>query len=134
MIRRTRQRLAMEEVFRREGRPLTPSEVLEAARRIQPSIGQRTVYRQLSDMAGEGLIVGVDYPGQPLRYEWVSDAPHAHFICRHCDRVFDLEVEVPDVTIKAPAGFAITGQETVFYGTCPQCAGTMTAESGTQRG
>jgi Fur family ferric uptake transcriptional regulator len=112
----------MEEVFRKEGRPLTPSEVLEAARRIQPSIGQRTVYRQLSDMAGEGLIVGVDYPGQPLRYEWVSDAPHAHFICRHCDRVFDLEVEVPDVAIKAPTGFEITGQETVFYGTCPRCA------------
>lgn len=121
MIRRTRQRLAIEEVFRKEGRPLTPPEVFAGAARIQPGIGLRTVYRQLKDMAGEGLIVGVDYPGQPLRYEWVSSNHHAHFICRACDRVFDMQIEVPDVTIAPPPGFAISGQETVFYGTCPEC-------------
>lgn len=121
MIRRTRQRLSIEEVFRKESRPLTPPEVFEGARRIFPGIGLRTVYRQLKDMAEEGLVVGVDYPGQPLRYEWVSDAHHAHFICRACDRVFDLQVEVPDVEIEPPAGFIVSGQETVFYGTCPDC-------------
>lgn len=127
MIRRTRQRLAIEDVFRREGRPLTPGEVLEAAQRLQPRIGQRTVYRQLHDMTAEGLLVGVDYPGQPLRYEWVSDTHHAHFICRGCNRVFDLEVEVPDVVIQPPPGFHLTGQETVFYGSCPECAGSVDA-------
>lgn len=122
MIRQTRQRLSIEEVFRKEQRPLTPPEVFEGAKRILPRIGLRTVYRQLKDMAEEGIVVGVDYPGQPLRYEWVSDQHHAHFICRQCDRVFDLQVEVPDTEIEAPSGFVITGQETVFYGTCPQCS------------
>jgi Fur family ferric uptake transcriptional regulator len=121
VIRTTRQRLAIEEVFRKEGRPLAPTEVFEGARRLYPRIGLRTVYRQLKDMAAEGIIVGVDYPGQPLRYEWVSDAHHAHFICRQCDRVFDMQVDVPDVEINPPKGFRITGQETVFYGTCPEC-------------
>jgi len=122
VIRRTRQRLAIEEVFHKEGRPLTPPEVFAGAKRVFPAIGMRTVYRQLKDMAGEGLVVGVDYPGQPLRYEWVSEAHHAHFICRHCDRVFDLQIEVPDVHVDPPPGFQLSGQETVFYGVCPECA------------
>jgi Fur family ferric uptake transcriptional regulator len=121
VIRTTRQRLTIEEVFQKEARPLTPPEVFEGAKRILPQIGLRTVYRQLKDMAVEGIIVGVDYPGQPLRYEWVSDAHHAHFICRQCDRVFDMQVDVPDVKITPPPGFTVTGQETVFYGTCPEC-------------
>ena len=121
MIRQTRQRLAIEEVFQKEGRPLTPPEVHEGALRIQPGIGLRTVYRQLKDMTEQGLLVGVDYPGQPLRYEWVSQGHHAHFICRKCDRVFDLQVDVPDVAISPPPGFHISGQETVFYGLCPEC-------------
>ena len=121
MIRRTRQRLAIEEVFQKEARPLSPPEVFEISKRTLPQIGLRTIYRQLKDMAEEGLIVGVDYPGQPLRYEWVSHGHHAHFICRKCDRVFDMQIDVPDVDIKAPKGFEVTGQETVFYGNCPDC-------------
>jgi len=130
VIRQTRQRLAIEEVFHKEGRPLTPGEVLTEAQRILPRIGLRTIYRQLGDMAGEGLIVGVDYPGQPLRYEWVSDMDHAHFICRQCDRVYDMQVEVPDVAITPPPGFDVKGQETVFYGVCPACGKSgQTAEA-----
>lgn len=121
MIRRTRQRLAIEEVFHKEGRPLSPTELHEGAKTIFPAIGLRTIYRQLKDMSEEGLVVGVDYPGQPLRYEWVSHANHAHFICRKCDRVYDLKREVPDVSIRPPKGFLVSGQETIFYGLCPDC-------------
>ncbi|NBD37461.1 MAG: transcriptional repressor [Verrucomicrobia bacterium] len=121
MIRRTRQREAIEEVFQASRRPLAPGEVHEAALPAYPGLGLRTVYRQLKDMVDEGLIVGVDYPGQPLRYEWVSEKDHAHFICRRCRRVYDLEVDVPDVEITAPRGFTVMGQETVFYGLCPEC-------------
>ena len=121
MIRRTRQRRAIEETFRKEGRPLSPSELHDGARSLLPGIGLRTIYRQLKDMSSEGLVVGVDYPGQPLRYEWVSRDNHAHFICRLCKRVYDLKMDVPDVDIQPPKGFKVSGQETVFYGICPDC-------------
>lgn len=123
MIRRTRQRLAIETALRRAGRPLVPAEIHAAAREDFPQLGLRTVYRQLKDMTTEGMVVGVDYPGQPLRYEWVSEGEHAHFICRECQQVYDLEVAVPDVPVAEPEGFRITGQETVFYGLCPDCGG-----------
>lgn len=123
MIRQTRQRLAIEAVFRAESRPLSPSEVHLGAQRLVPGIGLRTVYRQLKDMAKEGAIVGVDYPGQPLRYEWTTSGHRAHFICHSCGKVYALEIEVPDVEVESPEGFLMTGQETVFYGTCPACSG-----------
>lgn len=121
MIRRTRQRLAIEWALRSAGRPLVPTEIHQTACEEYPALGLRTVYRQIKDMAEEGLVVGVDYPGQPLRYEWVSSKEHAHFICRECRQVYDLEVEVPDVEVDVPEGFRLTGQETVFYGVCPRC-------------
>jgi Fur family ferric uptake transcriptional regulator len=122
MIRRTRQREAIEAVLRREQRPLTPPEIhLQAARRM-PRLGLRTVYRQIRDLTAEGLVVGVDYPGQPLRYEWVRPGHHAHFICRSCAQVYDLEIEVPDVPVTPPPGFTVSGQETVFYGICRACS------------
>lgn len=121
MIRQTQQRRAVETVFHREKRPLSPAEVFELARQSVPSIGLRTIYRQLRDMADQGIVVGVDYPGQPLRYEWVSNAHRTHFICRQCDRVFDLQIEVPDVPVAAPPGFVVTGQETILYGVCEAC-------------
>lgn len=122
MIRQTRQRLAIEAVFRAEKRPLTPPEVHVGARRLVPGIGLRTVYRQLKDMAAEGLVAGVDYPGQPLRYERTGAGHQAHFICHACGKVYAWEMEVPDVEVEAPAGYRMTGQETVFYGYCPVCA------------
>lgn len=122
MIRQTRQRLAIEQVFHRERRPLTPAEVFDLAKQAHPALGLRTVYRQLNDMASAGMIVGVDYPGQPLRYEWVSNTHQAHFICRDCDRIYDLPVDVGELDIKVPDGFQLTGQETIFYGVCPRCS------------
>lgn len=125
MIRFTRQRRAIERAFAAEKRPLSPTEVFAAASRELPGIGLRTVYRQLRDMANQGIVVGVDYPGQPLRYEWVNHAHRTHFICRRCQRVFDLEIEIPETEIRVPEGFSLTGQETILYGSCPDCSARL---------
>ncbi|MEY2999949.1 MAG: hypothetical protein RL648_163 [Verrucomicrobiota bacterium] len=121
MIRQTRQRLAIEAFLRAEDRPLSPHEIHRGAQRLVPSMGLRTVYRQLKDMSAEGLVVGVDYPGQPLRYERTGAGHRAHFICHGCAKVYAWEAEVPDVEVRAPVGYMMTGQETVFYGYCPTC-------------
>lgn len=129
MIRQTRQRLAIEAVFRAESRPLSPPEVHLGAQRLVPGLGLRTVYRQLKDMAKEGAIVGVDYPGQPLRYERTTSGHRAHFICHSCGKVYAFETEVPDVEVESPEGFVLTGQETVFYGTCAACSETAAGDA-----
>ena len=121
MIRRTRQRMVIESVLRSSGRPLSPAEIYEQAHREQPRLGLRTVYRQIEDLKAEGRLCGVDYPGQPVRYELVGEGHHSHFLCRSCQKVFDLPGELPDYAVTPPPGFIVDGQETVFYGVCPAC-------------
>lgn len=121
MIRQTRQRDAIEEVLKKESRPLTLPEIHQQAQKLVKGIGLRTIYRHIKDLSSQGRIVGMDYPGQPLRYEMVGGHHHSHFICRICNKVYDLQVQVPDVEIQAPDGFDITGQETIFYGSCKSC-------------
>ena len=125
MIRQTRQREAIAAALKRAKRPLTPLELHALAQTDLPTLGLRTVYRQIREMESLGEIVGVDYPGQPLRYEAVTGEHRAHFICRDCQRIFSFEQSVPDVAVEAPPQFEVSGQETIFYGRgrglCEQC-------------
>jgi Fur family ferric uptake transcriptional regulator len=66
--------------------------------------------------------VGVDYPGQPPRYEWADGQDKVHFACRGCDKLFALEDTTEDTPpAKAPRGFKVQGFEVMLYGICPEC-------------
>lgn len=125
MIRKTRQRSAILSAFESARRPLTPQELHALAVVEQPSIGLRTVYRQLKDLTESGEVVGLDYPGQPVRYERVTGRHTAHFICRRCNQLYSFPHEVEDVPVPREHHFAVEGQETVFYGEgrglCEEC-------------
>jgi Fur family transcriptional regulator, ferric uptake regulator len=119
--RETRQRQAILAVLKAARGPLSRDEILAAARRRVPQIGPATINRHIRALTAEKHLLGVDYPGQPIRYELPSPAEHVHFICRRCGRVFDWQMPIPSVTVTAPAGFAINGHEVIFYGRCPAC-------------
>lgn len=125
VIRQTRQRRAVREALRQSGRPLTPQEIYEIARAHYPRLGLRTVYRQVNELVDAGELVGIDYPGQPLRYAPVTREHQAHFICRRCNKLFAFPHDVSDVPDPAEPRFRVTGQETIFYGEgvglCPLC-------------
>ena len=69
-----------------------------------------------------GEVVGVDYPGQPPRYEWADGQDKVHFSCRACNKLYALEDTTEDSPpAKAPKGFKVQGFEVMLYGTCPEC-------------
>lgn len=117
----TRQREVILNVLREAGRPLTREEILRLGREKIERLGSATVDRAIREMAGEFLLIGLEYPGQPKRYELPADTEHPHFVCRHCDRVFDLPVVMRLPEIKAPKGYQITGGEVIYSGLCPDC-------------
>lgn len=125
MIRRTKQRLALLRVIEEEDRPLSANELYELARHYDERIGLRTVYRNIRELVEEGQLVGVDYPGQPVRYEKFGGGQHRpHFICYKCGQVYVLDVEVSEVTVATPPpGFEVSGDEVILYGTCAHCNG-----------
>lgn len=120
--RRTQQRRAIRAAFEDAGRPLGPQEVLAIAQAGVPGLGIATVYRTLKKLVRDGVLRVVELPGTPSRYELAGLAHHHHFLCRSCDRVFDVEGCPDQVREYAPPGFRTEAHEVVLYGRCSNCA------------
>jgi Fur family ferric uptake transcriptional regulator len=109
------------EVLGQAGRPLTREEILAQGRKDLPRLGSATVDRAIRDMSANFQIIGVEFPGQPKRYELPASHEHPHFICRVCNRVFDFPVKMQLPEVKAPSGFLVTGGEIIYSGQCRDC-------------
>ena len=122
MIRNTKQREALMKVIGHADRPLSSTEIHQLALIHYPNLGIRTVYRHIKDLVESDQIAGVDYPGQPMRYEIVDErGSRPHLICRRCQRVFDLPVEEPNLAYPELEDFVIEGHEVVYFGHCRKC-------------
>jgi len=122
MIRKTEQGKVVADVIEKAGRPLTPLEVHQLASQQIPRLGIATTYRHLRKLTEDQQVVGVDYPGQPPRYEWADGKDKVHFACRSCDKLFALEDTTEDIPpAEAPEGFKVQGFEIMLYGKCPDC-------------
>ena len=118
----TQQREVILSVLKEAARPLTREEILSLGRQQIPRLGSATVNRAIREMAAAFQVIGVEFPGQPRRYELPAESEHPHFICRRCDRVFDLPVAMQLPQVHAPKGFVVTGGEIVYAGICPACS------------
>lgn len=133
MERLTRQRSALFSVIENAKRPLSPQEVLEAARHEVAGLGLATVYRNLKLLLEEGAIATVNLPGESPRYEVAHHAHHHHFQCTHCQRVFDVHQCPGDLARLAPDGFSVARHELTLYGHCADCQGNPAHASAAKR-
>ncbi len=122
MQRDTRQRKAIRQALTEAGHPLSPKELLEAAREQVKGLGIATVYRNLKALHEDGWITTVELPGEPPRYELSGKGHHHHFHCRACDRVYEVEGCPGDIKAITPQGFELEDHEFVLYGRCDLCA------------
>ncbi len=122
MERDTPQRRAIREVLTRADRPMSPAEVLDAGKALATGLGIATVYRNLKLLTETGWLCSVDLPGETTRYE-LSGKPHHHpFLCRECDRAFEVAEHCPgNHRFSAPSGFRVEAHEVVLYGVCATC-------------
>lgn len=125
MIRNTRQRDAIRQVFERIERPLNPQDVLDEAKADCVGIGIATVYRNIKVMVEDHTLQTVEIPGGQLHYELAGKAHHHHFHCRECNRVYEVDGCVGNFQSIKPKGFQLEDHEVILYGLCEEC---VTAE------
>lgn len=120
--RNTKQREAIREVFLREMRPLSPTEVLSLVQEDVSTIGIATIYRALKKLVDGGWLVPLTVGGS-TRYERSEMGHHHHFHCEECDRTFDIKGCVGDLSKMVPEAFKILSHELTIIGMCRSCNG-----------
>ncbi len=96
--------------------------VYDLLREELPRLSLGTVYRNLHQMAQEGMLQELE--GPTARFD-ACLAPHAHIRCTCCGRVMDLSAleEPAPVRSAAEAGWQVERYSLMLEGICPACAG-----------
>src|SRR4051794_36994971 len=119
-LRVTPQRRAILQAFHeRPEEHLSADEVHARAAAAVPEISRGTVYATLAELTELGLLSALGSP-EPVRYE-TNLAPHQHFRCRLCLRLFDVKVPPPDVRGLARHGFVVEQIGVTAEGVCAEC-------------
>lgn len=102
----------------------TAAEIYSAVHARAPQVSLGTVYRNLSSLCEEGLVLKLTVPGSADRFD-LPAIPHCHMRCRECGRLFDiLEPCMSDLNrmMRDKTGMELDGQDAVFTGLCSECA------------
>ena len=98
---------------------LSADEVYARATQSLPDLSRGTVYATLAEFTELGLLSAFGAP-EPVRYE-TNTTRHAHFRCRLCLRLFDLEHGLHEPELITERGFQIERVETLAEGVCADC-------------
>ena len=121
--RLTPQRRAILRILAATPRHLTPLEVFERAQEVMPGITEPTVYRTLTFLAKQGLILPAHMGNGQFAYEYTA-RNHHHLICRSCSHMIDIPEESLQGFFKAfqeQTGYQIEFTHLTFFGLCPEC-------------
>jgi Fe2+ or Zn2+ uptake regulation protein len=119
----TSQRLVLHRVLDELGRHASAEEIARASAQRLPGLSLPTVYATLELFEGLGLVRRVDAGGPAALFDPRPD-PHAHFACRVCGAVTDLDDGGDPAAAEAAARAAGAEPErvdVVVRGVCAAC-------------
>ena len=119
----TTQRQTVLRVIRESNEHLTANEVFENARRLLPGISFATVYNSLRYLKDAGYIAEISFGNGASRFDPLTSR-HDHAICIKCNKLVDMEIELPPEIINLAADFSkfkIESIELTLRGLCPNC-------------
>src|SRR3954468_9829122 len=119
----TSQRVVLYRVLEQLGRHANAEEIARASAAQLPGLSLPTVYATLELFEGLGLVRRVDAGGPAALFDPRTE-PHAHFACRRCGKVSDLDAGV-DASAAQDAARASGAEpdhvEVVLRGLCADC-------------
>ena len=98
-------------------------DVYEHVAKQHPTISKATVFRNLNQMASTGKLLNIGKIDGFTRYDH-NCHPHYHFECGACQRIFDVEGYLPDISsqVECPEGFDVQEHVIHFKGVCRDCS------------
>ncbi len=119
-LRVTPQRRAILDAFTHgPAEHLSADEVHARAAAAVPELGRGTVYAALAELTELGILSARGSP-EPVRYE-TNTAPHQHFRCRLCLRLFDVDLEEPPTEALTAGGYVVEHVTVSADGVCAEC-------------
>lgn len=103
----------------------TPEEVLTRVRKTARGVNISTVYRTLDLLEKLGLVSHTHLGHGAPAYHATTQPDHVHLVCRHCQRVTEVEPEVAaDLvdTVAARHGFSTDVRHLTLFGACRDCS------------
>jgi Fe2+ or Zn2+ uptake regulation protein len=122
-FRLTPQRLAVLHILQDSKNHLTPAVIFERASQLLPGITEATVYRTLTFLAEQGLVLPAHIGSGQFVYEF-AERNHHHLICRQCGEMHDIDhddLRALYSQFQVRTGFRIDSIHLTFFGLCPGC-------------
>ncbi len=122
-FRMTPQRQAILRILLEADSHLSALEICELAHQAMPGLTEATVYRTLSFLTEQGLVLAAHIGSGQLVYE-IAGRPHHHLICRACGYSQDIDhawLEQLYQEFEERTGYRIDGMHVTFFGLCPHC-------------
>ena len=118
----SKQREAMMNILRNTRSHPTAQQIYSEMRKSDPKISLGTVYRNLALLTAKGSVLRIDTNHDSVHYDAYT-APHYHFVCNDCKRVYDLEMKplMLDKRVEECFDCTVTGHSLIFYGICGNC-------------
>lgn len=123
----TQARLTVLEAFLSLESHVTVDAIYDAAKRLDPGIGQATVFRTMKLFSDSGLAREAchDDGARQFEHAW-RHAHHDHLTCVSCGAVvefIDPAIEKAQEAVYRRYGFKSTGHRLELFGLCPDCSG-----------
>lgn len=131
IMKRSRQRDAILAYLNTRTDHPTADMVFSALQKAMPNISLGTVYRNLSQLADQGMILRISCEGTADHFDAMTQ-PHPHFFCNYCGSVRDLSDSLPfepSSIISSEFKGQISGCSIMYYGICESCLQARAAES-----
>lgn len=123
MERMTKQRRAILECFEKRGHPLSVEEIENEVSTCVQGVSLSTIYRNLKVLIQLGKIQTVHLPGSSEpRYELVHLHHRHHFLCKTCDKLYEIQGCPEGILSMVPKGFKMLEHSITLKGLCKECA------------
>lgn len=124
-LRKTVQREAIIQAAFSTAQHFTAEELIDMARRIEPTVSRATVYRTLPLLVESKLLKEIDIGKDHKTYDpnFVNRPHHNHIICSDCQKVIEFEdhyMETLEDCISKRLGFTPVAKTVRIEATCDQ--------------